>query len=176
MKYIETPLKGAYIIELEPIKDNRGFFARAYCEKQFVERDLETIYPQINISYNHSIGTWRGFHYQASPYQEVKVVRCVRGAIWDVIIDLRRDSDTYCKSFGVELSETNYKALYVPEDFAHGYLTLEFNSTVLYQVSEEYNKKAERGVMWNDLAFDLVLPMDPIVISDRDKVHPKYER
>lgn len=176
MKFIETPLEGVYVIEPELIQDDRGFFARSFCDTQFFERDLETYFPQANISYNHEIGTLRGMHYQAAPHQEIKLVRCTRGGIFDVIIDLRENSETYCQWFGVTLTAWNRKTLYVPEDFAHGYLTLEKNTEVFYQVSEPYNKQADRGVMYNDPEVGIKWPTDIKVVSERDLNHPPVKR
>jgi len=176
MRFIETPLSGAFIIDIEPIEDERGFFTTSMCETQFRDRDLEFVFKQSNISYNYRIQTLRGMHYSSDPHQEIKLVRCTRGSIYDVIIDLRKDSKTYCEWFGTELTEGNYKTLYIPEDFAHGYITLADSSEVFYQISEVYNKKAERGVMWNDPEFYINWPIEPLVMSDRDRNHPAFVR
>lgn len=176
MEFKELPLKGAWIIEPEKIHDTRGFFARAFCEQQFMERDLEIRFPQSNISYNFQSKTLRGMHWQNSPHQEVKLVRCTYGAIYDVIVDLRKDSDTYCQWVGVELSDWNRKMIYVPEDFAHGYLTLVPDCEVHYQVSEVYNKQAERGARFDDPAFNIKWKDTPKIVSERDLAHSPFEK
>ena len=153
MKYalLKKPaLKGAFIIEPERLEDNRGFFARAWCKKEFETHGLNSRLVQCNISFNKSSGTLRGMHYQVAPYEEAKLVRCTMGAIYDVIIDLRPDSATYMDWIGVELTADNRKMLYVPENFAHGYQTLNDNTEVFYQVSQFYSPEFETGVRWDD--------------------------
>ena len=169
MKFIETPLKGAYIIELEPIEDERGFFARSFCKEEFKRHGIEFEVAQCNISYNKKKGTLRGMHYQAPPHEEGKLVSCIKGAICDVIIDLRPDSPTYCKWFAVELTAKNYKMLYVPKGFAHGFQTLEDNTVVFYQMSEFYHPECARGVRWNDPAFGIEWPISNPIMSEKDK-------
>ncbi len=168
MKFIETQFKGAYIIELEPLGDERGFLARAWCKKEFEAHGLNPNLAQCNISFNKKRGTLRGMHYQVKPYEEVKVVNCIRGAIYDVIIDLRKESPTYLKWFATELNAENYKMLYVPEGFAHGFQTLEDNSVVFYQMSEFYHPECARGVRWDDPAFGIEWPDDKRIISEKD--------
>ena len=176
MIFRETKLAGAFIIDLEKREDERGFFARAWCEKEFAEHGLATRLVQCNLSYNARPGTLRGMHYQVAPHEETKLVRCFRGAIFDVIIDLRRDSKTYKQWVGVELSADNRRALYVPEGFAHGYQTLTPDAETFYQVSEFYAPEAERGVRWNDPAFGIKWPETPErVISEKDTAFPDYE-
>ncbi len=176
MIFREAKLAGAFLIDLEKREDERGFFARAWCEKEFAEHGLATRLVQCNLSYNARAGTLRGMHYQVAPHEETKLVRCFRGAIFDVIIDLRRDSKTYKQWVGVELSEDNGRALYVPEGFAHGYQTLTPDAETFYQVSEFYAPEAERGVRWNDPAFDINWPETPErVISQKDSAFPDYE-
>jgi len=171
----ETVLKGAFIIELRKIEDERGFFARAWCQKEFTANGLNPCLLQCNLAFNKARGTIRGMHYQAPPYQEAKLVRCTRGAIYDVIIDLRPDSQSYLKWIGVELTEDNHAMLYVPEDFAHGYQTLTNNAEVFYQVSQFYSPEFERGVRWNDPVFGIDWPeTENYVISEKDKNHPDY--
>jgi dTDP-4-dehydrorhamnose 3,5-epimerase len=172
--FTETELKGAFIIELKKIEDNRGFFARSWCQNEFETQGLNTRILQANVSYNKVKGTLRGMHYQSEPYAETKLVRCMRGAIYDVIIDLRPDSPTYKKWIGVELSEANYKMLYVPENFAHGFETLEDQSEVIYQVSQFYTPGAENGIRWDDLSFNIAWPLEVKVISDKDKSWSSY--
>jgi len=147
-----------------------------WCQKEFKEHHLETQFVQANLSYNKTAGTLRGMHYQTSPHEEVKLVRCVRGAIYDVIVDLRSDSPTYCRWVGVELSDRNYKMLYVPKGFAHGYVALEDDADVFYLVSEFYTPGSERGVRYNDPAFGIIWPAPISVISDKDGAWPRFVR
>lgn len=172
----EAKLNGAYIIQLETIEDNRGFFARAWCKKEFEEKGINSNLVQCNISYNKIKGTLRGMHYQISPYQEAKLIRCIKGAIYDVIIDLRKESKTYMQWLGVELSDSNMKALYIPEGFAHGFITLTDDTYVFYQVSEFYNPDYERGILWNDPTFNIKWPVDVKVISEKDKSWRIYKK
>ena len=174
MIFNETELKGAYIIEIEKLKDHRGFFARSWCQKEFEEHNLVSRVKQANVSYNKTKGTLRGMHYQLSPYEETKLVRCTRGAIYDVIIDLRPDSTSYTQWIGVELTEENYKMLYVPENFAHGFQSLKDDTEVTYQVSQFYTPGSESGIRWDDPAFSLKWPIEIKVISDKDKSWPDY--
>ena len=175
MKFNKTRIPGAYIIELEKVGDERGFFARAWCQKEFREHDLVTQFVQCNLSFNKRGNTLRGMHYQSAPLEEVKLVRCTRGAIFDVIIDLRPESSTFLKWIGVELTSDKYNMLYVPERFAHGYLTLTKESEVFYQVSQFYSLKHERGVRWNDPVFGIDWPIDgDVVISEKDNNWPNF--
>lgn len=175
MIFKETKLKGAFIIEMEPIKDMRGFFARAWCKKEFEEHGLKPYLVQANITFSREKGTLRGMHYQVAPYQEAKLVRCLKGALFDVIIDLRPDSPTYREWIDIELAEDNYKMLYVPEGFAHGYQTSEDNTEVFYQVSQFYCPESERGIRWNDPAFGIRWPQtQDLVISKKDKKWPDF--
>ena len=174
MKFIETKLKGTYIIELEPMEDERGFFARSFCQKEFKKHGLNPRIVQCNISFNKKRGTLRGMHYQVSPYEEAKLVSCIRGAIYDVIIDLRQDSPTYCQWFAVELTEENYKMLYIPKGFAHGFQTLEDNTVVFYQMSEFYYPECARGVRWDDSTFEIEWPLSEQVMSKKDLSYPDF--
>ena len=185
MRYIETRLKGAYIIELEKLEDERGFFARTFCRKEFESHGLNPNFVQCNVSYNKKKGTLRGMHYQAAPYEEAKLVRCTMGGIYDVIIDLRPDSPTYCQWVAVTLHGFNFsthslihpsthKLLYIPEGFAHGFLTLADNTEVFYQMSEFYMPEYAKGVRWNDKAFDIEWPCDIQMISERDGNYPDF--
>ncbi len=169
MIFKETKLKGAYIIEIEKLEDERGFFARAWCKKEFEKHNLISRLVQANVSFNKKMGTLRGMHYQLAPYEETKLVRCTRGAIYDVIIDLRPDSNTYGQWMSVELTSENYKMLYVPENFAHGFLTLEDDSAVSYQVSEFYSPGSEHGIRYDDPVFRIDWPLEVTVISEKDK-------
>jgi dTDP-4-dehydrorhamnose 3,5-epimerase len=168
MKFIETKLKGAYIIELEPIQDERGYFARGFCVREFEKFGLSPCIVQCNISYNKKKGTLRGMHYQKEPFSEIKTVRCFKGAIFDVIIDLRENSSTFMQWQGVELTEANKKMLYIPKGFAHGFITLEDETQLYYHVSEYFNPKSERGIRYNDSAFNIKWPIKPVIISGKD--------
>lgn len=168
MKFTETKLKGAFIIELEERTDSRGFFARTFCAREFEEHGLKPAVVQCNMSYNHKKGTMRGMHYQIEPAMEAKLVRCTRGAVYDVIVDMRPDSPTYLQHIGVELTADNRKALYVPEMFAHGYLTLVDGAEVFYQVSEFYTPGTERGLRYDDPALGIEWPVPIEVISEKD--------
>ena len=174
MIFKETTLKGAYVIEMEQLQDERGFFARSFCKNEFKEHGLNPHIVQCNISYNKKKGTLRGMHYQVPPYEEAKVVNCVRGAIYDVIIDLRPDSDTYCQWCAVELSDGNYKMLYVPEGFAHGFQTLEDDTVVFYQMSEFYHPECSRGVRWDDPSFGIAWLGDVKIIAEKDQQYPDF--
>ena len=169
MRFIETKLQGAYILEIEPIVDERGFFARTFCVHEFEAHGLNTQVAQCNISSNKRKGTLRGMHYQAAPHAETKLVQCVRGAIYDVIVDLRTDSPTFKSWFAVELTSTNHRMLYVPEGFAHGFQTLEDDSEVLYQISEFYHPQSVRGLLWNDPSLSIEWPLEVTIISTRDQ-------
>ena len=158
MMFSETKLKGSYVIEIEPVEDERGFFARSWCREEFRANGINIDIVQCNISYNKLKGTLRGMHYQASPYEEAKLVRCSRGAIYDVIIDLRPLSNTFREWVAVELSAENHKMLFIPEGFAHGFQTLEDNAEVFYQMSEFYHPECSKGVCWNDPAFRIEWP------------------
>lgn len=170
MVFKETKLKGAYIIELEPLQDERGFFARSFCQDEFRKHGLYFYIVQCNISYNKKKGTLRGMHYQVAPCEEAKLVNCIRGAIYDVIIDLRPKSATYCQWSAVELSADNYKMLYIPEGFAHGFQTLEDFTKVFYQMSEFYHPECIRGVRWNDPSFGIEWPLSNPILSKKDSL------
>lgn len=175
MIFTKTKLADAYIIDIEQRQDERGFFARAWCQQEFEDHGLVSRVVQANISYNKRAGTLRGMHYQKTPYAETKLVRCVRGAIYDVIIDLRPDSPTYMQWLGVELTPENYRMLYVPEGFAHGFQTLADNTEVTYQVSQFYTPGAEGGLRYDDPAFKIEWPVAVQVISEKDRTWPDYE-
>jgi dTDP-4-dehydrorhamnose 3,5-epimerase len=168
MRFKKTNLEGAYLIAINKMEDERGFFARTWCQREFEEQGLNPRLVQCNLSYNKSKGTLRGMHYQAAPDQEAKLVSCTRGAIYDVIIDLRPESPTYKNFLGVVLSAAEHNLLYVPEGFAHGFLTLEDETTVFYQMSEFYAPGSARGVRWNDPVFGIQWPEAVQVISERD--------
>jgi dTDP-4-dehydrorhamnose 3,5-epimerase len=168
MRFTETKLKGAFIIDLDIKEDNRGFFARTFCAKEFEQHGLKPVVAQCNLSFNHKAGTLRGMHFQTPPACETKLVRCTRGVIYDVIIDLRPDSPTYLQHIGVELSADNRRALYVPELFAHGYQTLTDDAEVVYQVTEFYTPGCEGGIRYSDPAVGIEWPLPVSVISDKD--------
>ena len=172
MIFHETKLKGAFIVELDKKEDHRGFFARAFCAKEFDQHGLRPQVVQANMSYNNKKGTLRGMHYQVAPASEPKFIRCIRGAIWDVIIDMRPDSPTYLEHIGVELSADNRRAIYVPDMFAHGNQTITEDSELLYLVGEYYTPGCERGVRYDDPAIGIKWPLPVTVISDKDKSWP----
>ena len=172
MLFRETPLSGAYVIDIDPRTDPRGFFARAFCSREFKDHSLETEVAQANLSFNEAAGTLRGMHFQLSPHAEVKMVRCTQGSIFDVIVDLRSDSPTYGKWFGETLSAENRRMMYVPKGFAHGYQTLEDHSEVFYMVTEPYAPDFEGGVRWDDPTLGIEWPLPNPIVSDRDRLHP----
>lgn len=176
MIFTETKLRGAFIIDPEPRADHRGFFARSFCAREFAEHGLNERVVNTNISSNIAKGTLRGMHFQRPPYAEAKLVRCTRGAIYDVIVDLRADSPTFKQWVGVELTADNYRQLYVPEGFAHGFQTLEDHTDVVYQVSEFYTPGAEGGLRFNDPSFAITWPLAVAVISDKDAAWPDYAK
>jgi dTDP-4-dehydrorhamnose 3,5-epimerase len=174
VKFTETFLPGAYVVEREPIQDERGHFSRLWCREEFRTHGLNAAVEQISITFNRKQGTLRGMHYQASPHEEVKVVRCTRGAIYDVLLDLRTDSPTFCRWFAVELAPDDGKMVYVPAGFAHGYQTLADHSEVFYQISEAYRPDLARGVRWNDPAFRIEWPISDPILSARDCNFPDF--
>jgi dTDP-4-dehydrorhamnose 3,5-epimerase len=174
MNFIETKMKGAYIIEPERVEDERGFFARNWCKREFETHGLNSRLVQCNVSFNWKKGTVRGMHHQVSPAQEAKLVRCTMGAIYDVFIDLRPDSPTFKEWLSVELTAENRKMVYIPEGFSHGFLTLADSTEVFYQMSEFYAPDCTKGVRWNDPAFGIVWPEKVTVISEKDKHYPDF--
>lgn len=174
MFFTETRLKGAYLVEMEMREDNRGFFARAWCKREFEMQGLNSNFVQANIGFSQKKGTLRGMHYQVKPHEEAKLVRCTMGTIYDVIIDLRPDSPTHKQWIGVELTAHNYKLLYVPEGFAHGYQTLTDDTEVFYQTSQFYAPEYVRGVRHDDPAFGILWPIEVQVIADADRKWPLY--
>ncbi|MCA1668795.1 MAG: dTDP-4-dehydrorhamnose 3,5-epimerase [Thermomicrobia bacterium] len=171
MQFTETGLSGAYLIDAERIADERGFFALTWARTDFVARGLNPNLAQCNLSYNHRKGTVRGMHWQAAPHAETKLVRCTRGGIYDVIVDIRTDSPTYLQWVGVELTAENRRALYIPEECAHGFQTLEDDTEVFYMLTEQYTPASARGMRWNDPAINLTWPLDVVVISPRDAAY-----
>jgi dTDP-4-dehydrorhamnose 3,5-epimerase len=176
VKFTPTPLSGLVQVELTPIRDERGFFARAWCARLFAEQGLNPQLSQANSSFNRYRGTVRGLHYQLPPSAEAKLVRCIQGAIFDVAVDLRRNSDTFGQWFGAELSAENRSALYIPEGFAHGYQTLSDNAEVFYQVSAAYDGALERGLRFDDPTVAIAWPLPPLYLSAKDSNAPAISR
>jgi dTDP-4-dehydrorhamnose 3,5-epimerase len=174
VKFTETPLKGAYLIEIAKIGDERGFFGRSWCRKEMQQAGLDADIAQVNTSLSRERGTLRGLHYQIAPHQESKMIRCTRGAIFDVIVDLRPESPTFRQWYGAELTADNHRALYSPKGFAQGFLTLEDDSEITYFASEFYAPGKDRGVRYNDPQFGIVLPFEPLVVSDKDRNWPDF--
>ncbi len=173
MIFTETKLKCAYLIDIQKLEDERGFFARTWCEHEMADHGIDMHIVQANTSLNLKKGTLRGMHFQKSPYEEAKLVRCIRGSIYDVIVDLRTESPTFKKWFGVELTADNYKMIYIPERFAHGFITLEDNSEITYMMSQFYTPGYEAGFRWNDPAINIQWPMNAVVISEKDRNLPE---
>jgi dTDP-4-dehydrorhamnose 3,5-epimerase len=174
MIFTETKLQGAYVIEFEPIEDERGFFGRTFCRNEYEKFGLNPRIAQCNLSFNRAKGTLRGMHYQAKPHEEARLVRCTRGGIYDVILDLRPDSPTFKQWVAVELTAENHTMLYVPEGFAHGFQALENETEVYYQMSEFYAPQYARGVRWNDPAFGIQWPAKEPILSARDRSFPNF--
>ncbi len=174
MIFTETALKGVHIVDIERHEDERGFFARSWCAREFEARGLDPRIAQCSLSFNVRKGTLRGMHYQVKPFEEAKLVRCTRGSLCDVVVDLRPESPTYAKHLSVILTAENRRTLYVPEGFAHGFLTLEDATEVFYQISEFYSPESQRGFRWNDPAFGIVWLGDARVISERDRTYPDF--
>jgi len=176
MKFIKTKISGVVIMELEKKEDKRGFFARSWDGKEFEDLGLPLHIVQCNISFNTRAGTLRGMHYQESPYEEAKVVRCTRGAVYDVALDLRPDSSTYKQWFGIELTAENHRSLFIPEGCAHGFQTLSDNTEVSYLMGEYFHPEATRGVRFDDPAFDITWPVvKECVVSEKDKSYPDWK-
>lgn len=169
MTFRETKLKGAYLIEIEPVMDERGYFARSFCKEEFRRHGINFNVVQCNISYNKKKGTLRGMHYQIFPNEEAKIVSCIRGAAYDVIIDLRQGSLTYLEWFPVELSSQFYTMLFIPEGFAHGFQTTQDDTVVSYQMSEFYRPECARGIRWDDPAMGISWPVPDPIVSDKDR-------
>ena len=168
MKFHETKLKDCYLIDLDKNEDERGFFARYFCKKEFLDYGLNTNWVQINNSMSYQSGTLRGLHFQYSPYEEIKLVRCIRGSIWDVVVDLRQDSNTYKKWFGAKLTDKNRTMMYVPKGFAHGFLSTKPITEIIYLSSEFYRPDYEDILLWNDPDIAIKWPENPKVISNKD--------
>jgi dTDP-4-dehydrorhamnose 3,5-epimerase len=174
MRFEALPLKGAYRIEPEKREDERGFFARLFCRQEFENLGLDAGVVQINNSLNHSKGTLRGIHYQMAPWQETKIVRCIQGRLWDVMLDLRPESETFGQWYGAELSARNRSMLYIPKGFGHGFLTLEEETEILYLTTQYYTPSHERTVRWDDPRFAIGWPAVPAVVSEKDRQAPDF--
>ncbi|TFZ08068.1 dTDP-4-dehydrorhamnose 3,5-epimerase [Ramlibacter humi] len=174
MKFNATPLPGAMLVELQPHEDERGFFERIYCEREFAEHGLPGRMVQANVSFTRRAGTLRGMHWQAAPHEEDKLVHCLQGAIWDVIVDIRPGSPTYCRWFGVELGGAGDRMLLVPKGFAHGFVTLTDDASVLYHVSQFHAPGTERGARHDDPAFGIDWPVPIRLIADKDRAWPDF--
>lgn len=175
MIFTETPLSGAFLIQLEKKEDDRGFFARFFCQKEFLKNNLNPNFVQINNSFSKTRGTLRGMHYQTDPFAEDKLVRSIKGALYDVITDLRPGSKTYGQSFGATLSVENRAMMYVPKGFAHGFVTLQDDTEALYLVSQFYSPEHERGIRWNDPYFKICWPLTPTILSPKDSQYLDFK-
>jgi dTDP-4-dehydrorhamnose 3,5-epimerase len=175
MIFRETPLAGAWVLEPERLADERGFFARTYCRRDFEKRGLDPAIAQCSVSFNHRRGTLRGLHFQAAPHEEIKLVRVTRGAVWDVIVDLRPESPTYARHFSIVLSAEDRTELYIPQGMAHGFQTLEDGTEVFYQISEVYAPESARGYRWDDPTFAIPWPEAVTVISEKDRNLPLFK-
>jgi dTDP-4-dehydrorhamnose 3,5-epimerase len=175
MIFTETSLQGAYLIDLERHGDDRGFFARTFCEREFADCGLATRFVQASASFSAHKGTLRGMHYQLAPKAETKLVRCIAGAIYDVIIDLRPESSTRGQSFGADLTAENRRMMYVPKGFAHGFVTLADDTEVFYLIDEYYSPEHGRGVRWNDSQFNIQWPIRPTIMSQKDADYPDFD-
>lgn len=175
MNFVETPIQGVVVIELEPLRDERGMFARSFSADEFGERGLLDQVVEANVSHNTQVGTLRGMHYQAAPYPDPKIMRCTSGAVYDVAVDLRAGSGTYCRWFGTVLAASEGTALHVPAGCAHGYLTLDPGTTVAYLMGERYHSELSQGVRWDDPTFGIEWPFEPSVISARDAAFPDHD-
>jgi dTDP-4-dehydrorhamnose 3,5-epimerase len=176
MTFTETALKSAWLIEIEPLADDRGLFARTFCQSEFARHGLPENFVQCSLSFNRKRGTLRGLHYQAEPAVEGKLIRCTRGAIFDVMIDFRRQSPTYCQWQAFELSAGNARAVYIPPGFAHGFQSLNDNTEISYQMTTPYRPDRERGVRWNDPVFAIAWPHNNPILSSRDATYPDFTR
>lgn len=172
MRFTETPLSGAFVIDLEPIVDDRGFFARAWAEDEFIEHGLDATVAQVNMSKTLDAGTFRGFHWQDPPFGEIKTVRCIAGAVFNCIVDMRPDSPTYREWFAAELSADNLKMLYIPAQFANGFLILEDDTVLLYNVSRPFEPGNELGIRFDDPSIDVTWPRPITAVSDKDQAWP----
>lgn len=176
MKFTETSLKGSYTIDLNLFEDERGWFARTYCKSEFAEIGFDKEWVQMNHSFTKTKGTVRGMHYQLPPFTEIKLVRCIAGAVYDVIVDLRKDSPTFLQWFGTELSAGNKKMFFIPEGFAHGFQTLTDECELIYHHTQFYKPGVEGGIKYNDTEVNISWPLPTTIISERDKMHPVLDK
>ena len=176
MKFLETPLSGLYVLELETLQDDRGFFARSFCANEFKTIGLDSAIAQCNISFNEKAGTLRGLHFQAPPHEEAKLIRCTRGGIYDVAVDLRPNSATYLRWYAVDLTMDNRRMLFVPRGFAHGFQTLVDSTEVFYLMFEFYHPESARGLRWDDPTLAISWPLNSVTISDKDRMLPLIDR
>ncbi len=176
MNFSDTPISGVWIITPDPVYDERGYFARSFCQKEFLDHGLVMDIVQCNMSFNKKKGTLRGMHFQSTPFEEKKLVSCIKGAIYDVVLDLRENSLTFCQYFSIELGEENCKILYVPEGCAHGFQTLNDNSVVYYQMSEFFHPEYSGGVRWNDPEFAIQWPIEQKILSDKDQSYSDFKQ
>jgi len=176
MRFTPTPIAGAFVLDLEKRSDERGFFARVWCQRELEEHGLNASFVQCNTSFSDERGTLRGLHYQTAPYGEAKLIGCTRGRVFDAIVDVRPDSPSYLQSFGIELTDENRSMVYVPEGCAHGYLTLADDCEVVYPVTQFYQPRAEAGLRWNDPVVSIAWPEIPRIVSPKDQAWPDYER
>jgi dTDP-4-dehydrorhamnose 3,5-epimerase len=172
LRFVDTALAGAFVVELQPREDERGLFARSFCQNEFRARGMDPVVAQCNVSYNRRRGTLRGLHYQAAPREEAKLVRCTQGGIWEVIVDLREQSHTRLHWFAAELTAENRRAIYVPRGFAHGFQTLTDDAEVFYQMSEFYDPQCASGIRWDDPAIGIRWPLENPILSERDRALP----
>ena len=175
MKFTASPLVGVHVIDMDRIEDERGFFARSFCAEEFTRRALAPCSSQCSVSFNTRRATLRGLHYQAAPHEEDKLVRCTAGAVFDVVVDIRAGSPTYRQWYGTELTAANHRALYIPQGCAHGFITLQDDTELLYMMSVPYVPGFARGIRWNDPAFAVAWPEAPAVISSRDAEYPSFD-
>ena len=175
MKFAETELKGVFVVDVEPRSDERGFLAVGFNREEFAKHGLDPNVVQCNITYNAKRGTLRGMHFQVKPHEQPKLVRCVRGSVFDVAVDLRPESPTFRKWVGYDLTADNRRMLYIPAGLAHGFVTLEDDTEVIYQMSEVYAPESARGVRWNDPAFGIKWPVKPVVVNERDASYPDFK-
>jgi dTDP-4-dehydrorhamnose 3,5-epimerase len=176
MFFTQTRVKGAFLVDLDRIEDERGFFARSWCRREFEAYGLNPCVNQCNVSRNRVAGTLRGIHFQTHPHEEAKLVRCTKGAIYDVVVDLRKGSETFLQHDGFVLTDNNHRALYVPEGCGHGFLTLADDTEVFYQMSQFYEPTAGRGLRWNDPMLEIPWPRPVRMVSERDRTYPDLER
>jgi dTDP-4-dehydrorhamnose 3,5-epimerase len=175
MKFLETPIQGMYLIEPELLCDERGFFARMFCQEEFLAHGLNPNFVQGSTSFNHKKGTLRGMHYQKEPFEEDKLVRCTKGALWDVVLDVRPHSPTFKRLSGIELTEENRRMLYIPKGCAHGFQTLQDNTEIAYQMTALYDPFSATGIRWNDQSFQIQWPLDFQILSPKDAQLPDFK-